>query len=224
MPNREYCVYGLFDEGKFLRYIGKAEYATKHKRLYRHLNDFTRTHKSNWIQKLVKQGKKPILEVLIRNLSEQEALEEEKFLISYMTFIGCDLTNATEGGDGISGYTHTPIARQKMSEKRKGSKHHFWAIPRELNPNVGKKRTPEQCARIAKSLTGKKLSEEHKKTLSLSHKGLGKSVNQLSIRGLVSTYKTTKEASEKTGIDSSAIGKCCRGTRKTAGGFKWEHC
>ena len=36
-------------------------------------------------------------------------------------------------------------------------------------------------------------------------------------------YRSLVEAEDKTGIDSSTIGKCCRGKRKTAGGYTWRY-
>jgi hypothetical protein len=39
---------------------------------------------------------------------------------------------------------------------------------------------------------------------------------------LVGEYATFKEASEKTGVDKSRIGRCCKGKGRLAGGFKWK--
>lgn len=51
-----------------------------------------------------------------------------------------------------------------------------------------------------------------------------KSVNQYSIcGGLINTFLTGKEASEKTGISASSICNCCKGKRKTAGGYRWKY-
>ena len=37
------------------------------------------------------------------------------------------------------------------------------------------------------------------------------------------TFRSIKEAGESLNIDSSHIGKCCRGKGKTAGGFLWQY-
>lgn len=37
------------------------------------------------------------------------------------------------------------------------------------------------------------------------------------------TYSSSKEASCRLGIDDSAITKCCKGKRKTAGGYHWQY-
>ena len=36
-------------------------------------------------------------------------------------------------------------------------------------------------------------------------------------------FRSAKEAGERLGIDRSAISKCCKGKRETAGGYHWEY-
>ena len=40
---------------------------------------------------------------------------------------------------------------------------------------------------------------------------------------VIDTYLSIKEASEITGINSTSICKCCKGKRKSAGGFLWRY-
>ena len=40
---------------------------------------------------------------------------------------------------------------------------------------------------------------------------------------VIDTYLSIKEASEKTGVNSTSICKCCKGKRKSAGGFLWRY-
>ena len=54
----------------------------------------------------------------------------------------------------------------------------------------------------------------------LSHKPYGKPVICIEKN---ETYSSTREAARQFGIDCSAIGKCCRGRRKTAGGYHWKY-
>lgn len=52
---------------------------------------------------------------------------------------------------------------------------------------------------------------------------LGKPVIQKTLNGdVVNTYYAAIEAERQTGIPNTHINKCCHGTRKTAGKFKWE--
>lgn len=39
----------------------------------------------------------------------------------------------------------------------------------------------------------------------------------------INTFKSTHEASRKTGISQSSIVKVCKGKRKSAGGFQWNY-
>lgn len=71
-------------------------------------------------------GKENIIISWIACETEQAALSEEVRLIAYYRSIGIRLSNYTDGGEGISGYTHNETAREKIGA--------FWR---------GKKRPPE---------------------------------------------------------------------------------
>ena len=48
-------------------------------------------------------------------------------------------------------------------------------------------------------------------------------VHQCDLEGnIINTYNTIRGAGKETGIDSAGIAKVCKGTRVTAGGFKWK--
>src|SRR5690554_1879638 len=40
---------------------------------------------------------------------------------------------------------------------------------------------------------------------------------------IINTYKSISEASKLTGVNKSCIAKCCRGERKSAGGYTWKY-
>ena len=42
------------------------------------------------------------------------------------------------------------------------------------------------------------------------------------LKTLIAEYDTIREASEKSGAGSGRISKCCKGTSRSAGGFKWK--
>ncbi len=49
-------------------------------------------------------------------------------------------------------------------------------------------------------------------------------VNQYSLDGMIlKTYSYTKEAAIENKLDPATITKCCRGKRKTTGGFIWKY-
>ena len=45
----------------------------------------------------------------------------------------------------------------------------------------------------------------------------------LQTREIINTYPYIQDAYRKTGVCASCIGECCRGKRKTAGGYIWEY-
>jgi hypothetical protein len=51
---------------------------------------------------------------------------------------------------------------------------------------------------------------------------LSKPVVQLFEGKFVAVYRSAREASQKTEINYKSIRKCCRGERKTAGGYEWK--
>ena len=94
--------------------------------------------------------------------------------------------------------------RKKQSESHKGTKH-----------------TKEHNLKISISLKGHThiLTEESKNKMRLSH---NKPVIQFTKEGtFVAEYESALVAKNITGINNGHIGDCCKGKRKSAGGFKW---
>lgn len=85
------------------------------------------THKGNWIKQLLDLGLTPEIVVLEKYLTEEALVEGEAFWIAYFRFVGCNLTNATNGGVGRLGCGHTPSAdaRTKISNFQKAA----WSDP-----------------------------------------------------------------------------------------------
>lgn len=66
---------------------------------------------------------------------------------------------------------------------------------------------------------GKKAHEAYDRVNNLQ----GITVNQYTLdEKFITSYKSSYVAAKATGIDQSSITKCCRGSLKTAGGFKWS--
>ena len=91
------------------------------------------------------------------------------------------------------------------------------------------KRSEETCRKISDAQTGEKNnmfgkhhSEETKNKISQSRGVNG--ILQFSKTGeFIAEYPSTMEASRHTGCDNSSISKCCKGNRKSAGGFIWKY-
>ena len=93
--------------------------------------------------------------------SEEFALDLEKGLIKALKRAGVKLTNMTDGGEGISGYSHTEETRMLMGEQRKGRTHKPETLEkmskaRSLQNNYfyGKNHTEESKLKISVAKTG----------------------------------------------------------------------
>lgn len=142
-------------------------------------------------------------------ISESDAKKIEISLIKKYKELGIAY-NITDGGDGILGIIRTisTATKKKMSDSAKG---------RKLS-----QRTKDKLSAIRK---GKKHSKEWNENISKSHLGVGsKPVLQFSLSGeLMAEYTSLTNAEISTGINNGHISKCCKGIRKTAGGFVWKY-
>ena len=101
--------------------------------------------------------------------------------------------NSSEYGSGH--YKRSEELKRKLSEAHTGEKHHMF---------------------------GKHLSEEHRKHLSEA-KGIN-GILQFSKDGeFIAEYPSIMEASRQTGCYQSHIGSCCKGNRKSTGGYIWRN-
>lgn len=120
-------------------YIGKG----KKKRHTLHLMPYSlkeKSHKNRTILKAMRDGVEILSEILFQNLSESDAHAKEIELIAlYGRRVngGC-LTNATDGGEGLTGWSPSNETRKKMSESHKG-----------------RKCSPETCKKISDIQRGK---------------------------------------------------------------------
>lgn len=117
----EILIYTLSDpDTNEVRYLGITSRTLK-KRLGEHLNNKNKTHNGNWIQKLLKSGKTPVI-TLLTTTTKKLWEEDEKFWIIQLRAWGFNLTNTAEGGKGGL-IAHTEETKLKMSKTRKGRKY-----------------------------------------------------------------------------------------------------
>lgn len=117
-----HLVYALVDprSGQW-RYIGKS--CSGLRRPQEHVRAcFLRssTHKNNWVKSLLAQGLEPQIEVLEELQGPDRLADAEMEWIAAARRAGCQLTNETDGGDGLWGRKHTLATRLKMSCVRGG--------------------------------------------------------------------------------------------------------
>lgn len=124
-PKVKNIIYGYIDirdgmsRGQ-LRYVGQST-----RGMYRPVNEMYKhlAHCRNWINKLKSLGLKPeivVLEELSDNATADEIDVAEIEWIAMMRAIGCNLTNLTNGGGGLTGYKFSPEIRGKISKSLMG--------------------------------------------------------------------------------------------------------
>lgn len=158
-------------------------------------------HKIGIIHKLWKHGLDFVEEVYVREITEEQAFEIERYLIGKYGRVHNHtgiLVNLTDGGEGTSGWLCKPFSeehRRKISESSKGkiiSEEHRKKISEsskgrivseetrsklsigklgEKNPNFGKPCTEKRRQQVSESHRGKKFTEEHKLKIGKALKG-----------------------------------------------------
>ncbi len=175
-------------------------------------------------------------EVLFDGLSKEEAEKAERNLIqAYQSNNKSKGYNIENGGN----------SRGKMSEEEKakrsirfsGENNPMYGVRRFgcNNPMYGKHWTDEHKkrhsdllkGRFAKEknpMYGKHHTEEFKRKISEMESGKN-NPRARAVRCIDTNivYETTREASEKTGVNFVSINQCCLGNYKTAGGLHWEY-
>lgn len=175
-----------------IRYVGKAK--NPNARLTRHIreartNMYT-TYKDNWIRQLLADEVLPKLVIIeeIVTYSNYDWVVRERYWIAKYKEEGNNLTNATDGGEGMLGHKRSLEAIRKTSEANIGRRHtdetkEIISQKAKLRPSPalgavrsdetrakmslsskGRKkpvRTAEHCSNISKALTGKPKTAEH---------------------------------------------------------------
>jgi hypothetical protein len=216
-------IYALCDpDTDMVRYIGKTNNVNF--RFKRHLNDTTKTYKTNWINVLKSQGKIPNLKI-IEEINKDNWEESEKKWINYYRNLNGDLlTNTTDGGEcgakkGFrKGHIVSEETRKKISIAGKGRKPTIEEnrkrseSMKNLNPEIKNKIisklklylktriiSPETRAKLSKHFKGQhrsSLSQEHKDKIKNSIIKYHKSPEYLSKQHKPLSPETRKKISE----------------------------
>lgn len=148
------------------------------------------THKENWVRSV--GGKPTLTTVEVVTGSIEEGAEVERRWIARLKADGCDLTNLTDGGEGIVGYRFSEAARAKLSAIRRGVKKGPLTPEHRAKigaANRGRKHSPdaiakmsarrrerppaseETRAKIGAAQIGRKHTDEAKAKIGRAHKG-----------------------------------------------------
>lgn len=213
----KFIIYGLVDprDGQ-LRYVGKSVRGLGRPKEHTSRKN-ERTHKANWIQQLQALGLKYEI-VIIQELDGPEILSQaEVFWIAYFRQLGCNLTNATDGGEGTLG-------REVSAATKELHRQHA----------LGKVATQETRDRMASMKKGRPLALSHRERISLGRQGC-KNKSPMTVEGKVSRSRTlggrpivdqngtlylgVRDAARRIGIDKRAIQMTLRGLQRKTRGF-----
>ena len=156
-------------------YVGKGTVSKK--RAFEHTN-----RNKHWLNVVKKHGLN--VEIVAFWCKEQEALDHEIFLIDCFRTLGHPLVNLTNGGDGISGYTHSNEFKKWQSERVKKEYE---------NPEQKEKRRLSQIKRFASDEVRKKHGEIVKSRWTIdAKKEAGKKLKEFHIKNGHPRQKVTK--------------------------------
>ena len=134
--SKKYLIYALIDPiTNMIRYVGKS--AKGMKRPKEHFTPGAlkkKSYRSSWIKSLKKNyDVRPDIEILESfedNVDRYVINEAEIFWIGYLRYIGCPLTNLTDGGDGVSGWKSTrkgiPLSEETKRKIAKSARENSW--------------------------------------------------------------------------------------------------
>lgn len=172
---------------------------------------------SKWLLNILTQKQKPSM-IIIEVLPNDPRVWElrENFWIRFYRLCGFELMNTKPGGHKppqYNEYGYELYNNRKQQTLRKRLNPMSDSTKQKISvANTGKKRSPEQRKKFSKSHIGKKKPF------------LEKAVCQMDSYGnILATYRSSRQASESTGILRTAIANCIFGRSKSAGGFKWSH-
>jgi hypothetical protein len=149
----------------------------------------------------------PVREFLNINLPEEMAFAIEEIYIHNSVQLGIKTCNISTGGEAsASGYRHTDIAKQRISDKLKGVKKSLETRLKMSNTNKAKVKDSKSSYLYNASSCNRK------------------AVTQYSKDGLevIKEYISIQEAYLFTGINFGNITSVCQGKLKSAGGYHWK--
>jgi hypothetical protein len=154
------------------------------------------TYKLNWIRSILDKENEPLIFSLRETNKDDWRKDETECIFEALKF-GANLTNLTDGGDGLTDYNHSEETRRKISEHNKKS----GKIPPTWK---GRKQSPEH---IRKRVEARKKNNSYKhsqKTKGLiSKKNVGKNLGNTHTLGYKHTEKWKQDQSKRSSGESN---------------------
>lgn len=218
-----------------VRYVGKSNNPKKRLFAY-HIpqSKLKRTHKECWIYSLINKNLSPILKI-IEETDLNNWCDREKYYIKHYLESGCNLVNATDGGDS---YNFTDETRQKLSQVLKNHPSHSKQVFQfDCNCNMinnypsiaeASRITKISSSNICNAINGKLCMAgnyywSYVKEFKIKNISKYKrTVYQIDDFGnLVNEYKSIIEASKSIGRHPSSIQSALDVNNRKSGNFYW---
>lgn len=233
--NLKTYIYALKDDENNVRYIGKSNDPNRRLLVY-HIpqSKKKRTYKECWIFSLLKDGKRPILEIL-EEVTVNNWSEKEKYYIKYYHELGCKLVNSTNGGES---YNMSNEVKKKISIKMKNNVYSSKEVIQYDNLNniicrypsiaEAERKTNIPASNICKALKGItstagtyywSYNNEKPKVNVKPHRT---SIYQIDgIGNIINKFKSIKEASIEINKHPSSIQKALDKPNRKCNNYKW---
>ena len=210
-------LYGLRAEGnqkwRYIGYTGKRPEVRLSSHLYE--RDKFVTHKTNWLNNVIKTGGTIEMVVLNSFKTEAEVKDAEITAISKYRRLGHNLTNITDGGEGLNGYIPSKEQRKAQSKR-----HKQW---NKKHPEFRKRRSKEVAKWFSQPGVREAQSKRIKKYFKNNPHHGNRAIIQMTLDGdHVQEWISAAEAGRH-GYSASAITACVIGNSRTANGFRWEY-
>jgi hypothetical protein len=192
-----------------IRYVGQTVYELKI-RLRKHLVSKDKSYRTNWIQSLLKQDLKPIINLVLDNLSKEESNYYEQYYIQKYKENGVNLVNLTNGGEGSNGFRHSEETKKLLSNIRKEQKEKNILKFNSINNKISKTKTP-------------KIDIEVYSANVINQKGR-RNIKQFTLDGIfVKEFISLREIERELGYFRANITPCLKGEFKQAYNFIWKY-
>lgn len=218
-----------------IRYIGKTK--NPKMRFQNHMNKKhnEKSHKTNWIESLKKNGLKPLM-VILDEVEEDNWIYWERFWIQQFKVWGFNLVNHTSGGDGLTFENQTSF-KKGNSSWNKGTGVVFDYVCKICSKNYkssfnNRKFCSNECHGLFNSITPNSgvFNDNHipwnKGKSGYRLNGLKKAIPvlQFDLDGnFIKEFYSCKDASNEMGCIEENIRRACVGKSKTAMKFKWKY-
>ena len=209
-----YCIENLIN-GK--KYIGQSiNISTRWKQHKKELNN--NIHFNEYLQRAWNKYGEDKFKFYVVQFCDINKLDDEevRYIALYKTLDRKYGYNLTSGGSCNKEYSTE--TRMKISKSLKGH-----AVSIESRAKISKNHA--DVSGENNGMYGKRHSDEAKQNVSNANKGkISHRRNMCNVYciELDKIFNDATEAGKILGLDSSGILKCCRGERKTCGGYHWE--